>query len=162
MQIQSMSNQKFKGIYLLRVPNQAFKKPNNEQACLKQVRKSLGLNGNELSEWIEALRVIIGMPSKRKYIVEKNGIMVNAAEKEGMRTFSVISGKEKTYVEKKLSLKNLLSFMNEYDVENSKEAANCLSRKVLWDLNQKPYKEIKIKSLDDIKNTFKNLSSDIL
>ena len=52
--------------------------------------------------------------------------------------------------------------MNEYYVENSKEAANCLSRKVLWDLNQKPYKEIKIKSLDDIKNTFKNLSSDIL
>ena len=154
LSVEPTSNQSFKSIYTVRVPQKVFKNPGNMQACVLQVDKALS-GGGRLYAYIEAFRALFGKKPTGKIMTCKNGYLIDAKEKEGMHTFSVISGEERNICLKKLSLKNLIKQV-QISIEAGKKAENNeimdeLVRQMKWELAQKPKQEIEVNSLADLK-----------
>ena len=150
----SNQNQSFKSAYVIRVPQKVFKNPENMHACVRQVDKALS-GGGKLYAWIEAIRAMLGKKSTGKIMTCENGYLVDATNKEGMHTFSVLSGEERDECLKKLSLKNLIRQVKiSVDTGNkadSKEIMEGIRRQMKWELSQKPKQEIEVNSLAELK-----------
>ena len=154
LSIEPTNNQSFKSTYIVRVPQKVFKNPENMKACVLQVDNALS-GGGKLYAYIEAFRALFGKKPTGKIMTCENGFLVDAKNKEGMHTFSIISGEERNECLKKLSLKNLFNQVkiniDAGGTGDKKIIMEDILRQMKWDLAQKPKEEIEVNSLAELK-----------
>lgn len=144
------NGQSFKGVYVVRVAKNAFKTPEDVRACQNQVDKILGGGGRKMSI-SDAIRALFSKKSIGKVMTDSSGFIVDAQAKDGMHTFSVVSGAEKDEFTKQFSFSNLIAYMKENNFKNANEAANAMLKKIKSEFQAKPITEIEVDSLAELK-----------
>lgn len=144
-------NQSFKAVNVVRVSQQAFKNPADIKACGREVDRALGGSGNTLATIWMAIKNVFGIKPKEKIMTDVIGEFKDATQKEGFHTFSVITGADAEECLEKATLKNVMAFMKEYGITDSKEAMESIQNKVKWAMNCKPSKEITVNTLDELR-----------
>ena len=148
-----MSAPSFNGIYELSIPKAAFEEPDNIDACENQVYLKLCV-GKKRSSLKELIKVIQGITSNADFVVNKNGTLVNIDNKEGMHTFSVLTGEEKdlyfdTFSPASLRRLRRVEMRNGRNPSAPELKAERL-RQLRYKLEIRPSEKVEVKSLDEL------------
>ena len=144
-------NQSFKAVNVVRVPQKAFKNPADIRACGREVDRAIGGSGNKLATIWMAIKNVFGIKPKEKIMTDVIGEFKDATPKEGFHTFSVITGADAEECFDRVTLKNVMAFMQEYGITDGKEAMECIKNKIKWAMNNKPSKEITVSTIEELK-----------